>query len=102
MMRENRVHLRAKYEFADLADDMAEEPKVGWALGASSVDMNLVYFGPVFAKGSYRTRLVKRVYEKFMAEPRVQFAYPHVQFVPAAVEQEKEPAPTKEKMAVAR
>ncbi len=102
MMRENRVHLRAKYEFADLADYMAEEPKIGWSLGASSVDMTLVYFCPVFAKGSYRTRLVKRVYEKFMAEPRVQFAYPHVQFVPAAADQEKGAAPAKEKMAVAR
>jgi len=102
MMRENRVHLRAKYEFADLADYMAEEPKVGWALGASSIDMNLVYFCPVFAKGSYRTRLVKRIYEKFMAEPRVQFAYPHVQYVPSDAEREKEAARTKERMAVAR
>ena len=82
MMRENRAHLRSKYEFADLADYMAEEPKVGWAFGASSIDLTLLYFCPVFAKGTYRTRLVKRIYEKIMAEPRVQFAYPHVQFVP--------------------
>ncbi len=96
MMRENRAHLRAKYEFADLADYIAEEPKVGWALGASSVDLTLLYFCPVFAKGSYRTRLVKRIYERFMAEPRVQFAYPHVQFVPTDAEREKEAARAKE------
>src|SRR2546427_6760990 len=92
MMRDNRAHLRSKYEFADLADYMAEEPRVGWAFGASSIDLTLVYFCPVFAKGTYRTRLVKRIYDSFMAEPRVQFAYPHVQFVPSPADQEKEAA----------
>ena len=82
MMRENRNQLRAKYEFADLADYMAEEPRVGWGMKDSSVDLTLVYFCPVFAKGGYRTRLVKRVLEKFANESRVQFAYPHMQMVP--------------------
>jgi len=105
MMRENRPHLRAKYEFADLADYVAEEPRVGWSFGASSIDLILVYFCPVFAKGSYRTRLVKRIYEKVMAEPRVQFAYPHVQFVPPEAEREakeREAARAKEKLPIAR
>lgn len=86
MMRENRSHLRSKYEFADLADYISEEPKVGWSLGASSVDLNLVYFCPVFAKGGYRTRLVKRILEKFSTETRVEFAYPHMQMVPSPEE----------------
>ncbi len=89
MMRENRAHLRSKYEFADLADYISEEPKVGWSLGASSVDLTLVYFCPVFAKGAYRTRLVKRVLEKFSKEPRVVFAYPHMQMVPSVVQPEE-------------
>ena len=105
MMRENRARLRSKYEFADLADYIAEEPRVGWAFGASSIDLSLVYFCPVFAKGSYRTRLVKRIYEKVTAEPRVQFAYPHVQFVPSDGDKdakEKEAARAKEKLPLAR
>lgn len=105
MMRENRAHLRAKYEFADLADYVAEEPRVGWGFGASSIDLTLVYFCPVFAKGAYRTRLVKRIYEEVMAEPRVQFAYPHVQFVPPEAEKEakeREAARAKEKLPIAR
>src|SRR5205809_956255 len=111
MMRENRAHLRSKYEFADLADYVAEEPRVGCSLGASSIDLTLVYFCPVFAKGTYRTRLVKRILESFMAEPRVQFAYPHVQFVPSSADPEKEAAarakeaakePAKEKLSVMR
>ena len=89
MMRENRNHLRSKYEFADLADYMAEEPRVGWGMKDSSVDLTLVYFCPVFAKGGYRTRLVKRVLEKFANESRVEFAYPHVQMVPAPAEEKK-------------
>jgi len=83
MMRENRSQLRSKYEFADLADYMAEEPRVGWGMKESSVDLTLVYFCPVFAKGGYRTRLVKRVLEKFANESRVEFAYPHMQMVPS-------------------
>ena len=102
MMRENRAHLRSKYEFADLADYMAEEPKVGWSFGASSIDLSLLYFCPVFAKGSYRTRLVKRIYEKVIAEPRVQFAYPHVQFVPSEGDREREAARAKEKLPMTR
>ena len=92
MMRENRARLRAKYEFSDLSDYIAEEPKVGWNLGDSAVNLTLVYFCPVFAKGHYRTRLVKRVLEKFDADDRVEFAYPHMQMVP----------PKGEKMALAR
>src|SRR5437016_14369340 len=111
MMRETRAHRRSQYECADLADYIAEEPKVGWGLRASSIDLTLVYFCPVFAKGTYRTRLVKRILESFMAEPRVQFAYPHVQFVPSSADPEKEAAarakeaakePAKEKLSVMR
>lgn len=86
MMRENRALLRSKYEFADLADYIHEEPRVGWQLAASSVDLTLGYFCPVFAKGHYRTRLVKRIIERVMAEPRVQFAYPHLQMITKAPE----------------
>ena len=73
------------------------------SLGASSIDLTVVYFCPVFAKGSYRTRLVKRLYEKIVAEPRVQFAYPHVQWVPPAAAKEAAQAKEmKEKMTLAR
>jgi small-conductance mechanosensitive channel len=93
MMRENRSRLRSKYEFADLADYIAEDPKVGWSLKDSSVDLTLVYFCPVFARGAYRSRLVKQVLERFAGETTVQFAYPHMQMVGAAKE-------TKEKIAL--
>ena len=72
---------------------------------ASSIDLTLLYFCPVFAKGTYRTRLVKQIFEKVVSEPRVQFAYPHVQFVPpdaADREREKEAARAKEKLPMAR
>jgi len=89
MMRENRAHLRSKYEFADLADYIAEDPRVGWALRDTSVDLTLLYFCPVFAKGGYRSRLVKRVLEKFADEPRVQFSTPQMQLVGGARDKEK-------------
>ena len=81
MMRENLNTLRSKYEFSDLADYIMEEPRVGWGLNQSSVDLTLMYFCPVFEKATYRTALVKRIIDKVLAEPTVQFAYPHVQFV---------------------
>jgi len=93
MMRENRARLRSKYEFSDLQDLIPEEPRVGWSLADSSVNLTLMYFCPIFAKGLYRTRLVKRIIEKFDSDPRVSFAYPHVQMVvprePAAAAAEK-------------
>jgi small-conductance mechanosensitive channel len=95
MMRENRTFLRSKYEFADLTDYVPEEPRVGWALADSSVNLILGYFCPVFAKGHYRTRLVKRIIEKFSGEPSVSFAYPHTQLVmdgDARLEIERPPA----------
>ncbi|MGQ0797280.1 MAG: mechanosensitive ion channel family protein [Methanobacteriota archaeon] len=96
MMRENRNVLRSKYEFADLTDYISEEPRVGWSLGDSAVTMTLSYFCPVFAKGHYRTRLVKRILEKVQAEPRVTFAYPHMQMITepsGAARTEKVPLP---------
>src|SRR5467141_3253033 len=86
MMRENRAHLRSKYEFADLADYMAEEPRVGWSFAPQSVDLTLMYFCPVFAKGMYRTRLVKRILDAFRTEPGVQFAYPRAVLTPTEPE----------------
>src|SRR5437763_14865924 len=77
MMRENRAHLRSKYEFADLADYMAAEPKAGCAVGASSSHLTLLYLCPVVAEGGARTRLLKRIDEKGMAGPRVEFGYAH-------------------------
>ncbi|HKW43377.1 MAG TPA: mechanosensitive ion channel domain-containing protein, partial [Thermoplasmata archaeon] len=97
MMRENRAHLRSKYEFADLADYMTEEPKVGWGLQAASVDLTLVYFCPVFAKAAYRSRLVKRVLEKLMAEPGIRFATPVAQMSPVKADIKAE---VKEKIAL--
>jgi len=81
MMRENRNLLRSKYEFADLSDYISEEPRVGWSFADSSVNLTLGYFCPVFAKGHYRTRLVKRIIEKFGEEPSIAFAYPHMHMV---------------------
>jgi small-conductance mechanosensitive channel len=114
MMRENRAHLRSKYEFADLADYMAEEPRVGWSFAPQSVDLTLMYFCPVFAKGMYRTRLVKRILDAFRTEPGVQFAYPRAVLTPAEQEalarkeheavrpKEKEPPREREKLPVPR
>ena len=97
MMRENRILLRSKYEFADLSDYISEEPRVGWAFTDSSVSLTLGYFCPVFAKGHYRTRLVKRILEKFEGEPSVAFAYPHMHMVGGT-----DAAPKTEKLSVPR
>src|SRR3990172_4644807 len=97
MMRENRNLLRSKYEFADLSDYISEETRVGWSFADSSVNLTLGYFCPVFAKGHYRTRLVKRILEKFEGEPSVAFAYPHMHMVGGT-----DAAPKTEKLSVPR
>ncbi|MFQ6013408.1 MAG: mechanosensitive ion channel family protein [Thermoplasmata archaeon] len=82
LMRNNRGVVRGKYEFADLATYMVEEPTVTWTLGESSVNMHLVYFCPSYRRRYYRTEIVKRILESFASDARVAIAYPHVEFVP--------------------
>lgn len=82
LMRNNRGVVRGKYEFADLATYMVEEPTVTWTLGESSVDMHLVYFCPSYRRRYYRTEIVKLILESFASDSRVAVAYPHVEFVP--------------------
>ncbi len=82
LMRNNRGVVRSKYEFADLATYMVEEPTVTWTLGQSSVDMHLVYFCPSYRRRYYHTEIVKHVLESFVSDSRVAVAYPHVEFVP--------------------
>ena len=82
LMRNNRGVVRSKYEFADLATYMVEEPTVAWTLGQSSVDMHLVYFCPSYRRRYYHTEIVKHVLESFVSDSRVAVAYPHVEFVP--------------------
>lgn len=82
LMRNNRGVVRSKYEFADLATYMVEEPTVAWTLGPSSVDMHLVYFCPSYRRRYYHTEIVKHVLESFTSDSRVAVAYPHVEFVP--------------------
>ncbi|MEE9268166.1 MAG: mechanosensitive ion channel domain-containing protein [Thermoplasmata archaeon] len=82
LMRNNRGVVRSKYEFADLATYMVEEPTVTWTLGESSVNLHIVYFCPSYRRRYYRTEIVKRVLESFASDARVAIAYPHVEFVP--------------------
>lgn len=82
LMRNNRTAVRSKYEFADLATYMVEEPSVSWTIGESSVDMRLIYFCPSYRRRHYHSEIVKRVLEKFASDSRVAIAYPHLEVVP--------------------
>lgn len=82
LMRNNRDVVRSKYEFADLATYMVEEPTITWSFASSAVEMHLVYFCPSYRRRHYRSEIVKRILEKFSADPRVAIAYPHVEVVP--------------------
>lgn len=82
LMRNNRAVVRAKYEFADLATYMVEEPSIAWSMADSAVNMSLVYFCPSYRRRYYRSEIVKRILEKFAADNRVAIAYPHLEVVP--------------------
>ncbi len=82
MMRNNRSLVRDKYEFADLATYMVEEPTITVDFSDSSVVMYLVYFCPSYRRRYYKSEIVKRILEKFAADSRVAIAYPHIEVVP--------------------
>ncbi len=82
LMRNNRNVVRNKYEFADLATYMVEEPTITTDFSSSSVLMHLVYFCPSYRRRYYKSEIVKKVLEKFAADSRVAIAYPHMEIVP--------------------
>jgi small-conductance mechanosensitive channel len=82
LMRNNRDVVRGKYEFADLATYMVEEPTITWSFAQSALEMHLVYFCPSYRRRYYKSEIIKRILEKFSADPRVAIAYPHVEVVP--------------------
>lgn len=82
MMRNNRTVVRGKYEFADLATYMVEEPTITLSFGTSSVDMHLIYFCPSYRRRYYKSEIIKRILERFSSDPRVAIAYPHLEVVP--------------------
>lgn len=82
LMRNNRNVVRSRYEFADLATYMVEEPTITLEMGESSVNLQLVYFCPSYRRRHYKSEILKRVLEKFAADSRVAIAYPHLEVVP--------------------
>ncbi len=82
LMRNNRSVVRGKYEFADLATYMVEEPTITLSLGTSSVEMHLIYFCPSYRRRYYRGEITKRILEMFSSDHRVAVAYPHMEVVP--------------------
>ncbi len=82
LMRNNRSVVRSRYEFADLATYMVEEPTITLSFGPSSVDMHLIYFCPSYRRRYYRSEIIKRIMERFSSDPRVAVAYPHMEVVP--------------------
>ncbi|MFQ5838376.1 MAG: mechanosensitive ion channel family protein [Thermoplasmata archaeon] len=82
LMRNNRNVVRSKYEFADLATYMVEEPTITWAFSQSALDMHLVYFCPSYRRRYYKSEIIKKILESFAADPRVAIAYPHIEVVP--------------------
>jgi small-conductance mechanosensitive channel len=82
LMRNNRDVVRSKYEFADLATYMVEEPTITWSLSQSSLEMHLIYFCPSYRRRYYKGEIIKKILEKFSTDPRVAVAYPHVEVVP--------------------
>ncbi len=82
LMRNNRNVVRSRYEFADLATYMVEEPTITLDFAESSITLHLVYFCPSYRRRHYKGEIIKRILEKFAADSRVAIAYPHLEVVP--------------------
>jgi len=82
LMRENIEVIRQKYEFRDISDQTIEkiiDPI--WRLEDSSVNMQMRFFVPAHRGSYFKTRIIKRLVELVAEEPKVSFAYPHVELV---------------------
>ena len=94
IMFDNFDKYRQRLAIRDLEESLLRTPEVRMSLADSGVNLHVVYYCPVEKRGTIKTRIVEKLWRRFIADPRVEIAYPHMQIVgPAELELEPQPTP---------
>lgn len=81
MMYDHYETYRQNLAIRDLENSLLRTPEVRLAFADSGVKLSVVYFVAVEKRGAVKTRLVDKLWRRFVEDPRVELAYPHIQAV---------------------
>jgi len=81
LMAENYDKYRDKMEIRDLHELLLREPELRMELSDSGVNVYVLYFCPVSIRRKIKAEITERIWRKFMSDPRVGIAYPHMHLV---------------------
>jgi len=81
LMRDNYEKYRRRMEIRDLEQLLLKEPELRMELADSGVNIFVLYFCPVELRRKIKSEITDRIWKRFMADPKVGIAYPHMQIL---------------------
>jgi small-conductance mechanosensitive channel len=81
LMEQNYERYKRKIEIRDLHQLLLREPELRMELADSGVNIYVLYFCPVELRRKIKSEISEQIWSKFMADPRVGIAYPHMHLV---------------------
>ncbi len=81
IMSTNYERYRRSLAIRDLEPELLKEPKVRMILRDSGVDLYVIYWCPANMRRKIRTQIVESIWQKFMEDPNIEIAYPHMEIV---------------------
>lgn len=90
VMYENFEKYRQHLALRDLEDSLLTTPEIRMTFADSGVRLFVVFFCPVDMRRRLKGLIVEKVWRRFMADPRVEIAYPHMTIVPRLSDRDRE------------
>ena len=81
LMEQNYERYKRKIEIRDLHQLLLKEPELRMDLSDSGVNVYVLYFCPVEMRRKIKSEITELIWSKFMADPRVGIAYPHMHVI---------------------
>ena len=81
LMQQNYERYKRRIEIRDLHQLLLKEPELRMELADSGVNVFVMYFCPVELRRKIRSEITGLIWSKFMADPRVGIAYPHMHLI---------------------
>lgn len=78
LMEQNYERYKRRIEIRDLHQLLLREPEIRMELADSGVNVYVLYFCPVEQRRKIKSEITEMIWEKFMADPSVGIAYPHM------------------------
>lgn len=81
LMNSNYEVYRRKLVIRDLEHLLIKEPELRMELADSGVNLYVLYFCPAESRRKIKSEITEKIWNRFMADPKVGIAYPHMHLV---------------------